>query len=77
MFSVDQILERERRKKERKKWQNKKKDNKRPGWFWQFYKGWSCWAWTFSLAACNVKWEIINSYWWWKEESNKFIQCIS
>ena len=30
-----------------------------------------------SLAAHNVKQEIINSYRWWKEEGNKLIQCIS
>ena len=32
---------------------------------------------SFDLAARNVKREIINSYWCWKEKSNKIIQCIS
>ena len=31
---------------------------------------------SFSLAARDVKQDTINSYWWWKEESNKFIQCV-
>ena len=30
----------------------------------------------FNLAARNVKHEIINSYWWWKEKSNKYKKDI-
>ena len=31
---------------------------------------------SFSLVARNIKHEIINSYWWWKEESNKYKKDI-
>ena len=32
---------------------------------------------SFNLAARNVKQEIINSYWKWKEKSDELIQGIS
>ena len=79
-LSIDWIVERKRRKKEKKIKKTRKKAIKGLVDFNNFIRdevvepGQKR---SFNLAARNLKQENINSYCWWKEESIKFIQCIS